>query len=123
MYGQQQPQRMAGNGPQQQFQQATSVNAQFPPGYNNTTQVSNYPQNQQQWNNGGSYGQNFPGYNEFQNWPQPPGGAAAANWNPGWPNNNQEIQKQNSGQQPPSCDNYQRTFDYVQQCQNWTNAQ
>ena len=143
MYQQPQQPRMAGNGAAAQFQQpqtpnqATSVNAQFPAGYNN--QVSNYPQ-QQQWNNGagasgysGQPANNFVGYNnpDFaqmqqqnhqQNWP-------SNGWsNPGSWNNNpatsavNDLQKPNntSGQPGPPCDNYQRTFDYVQQCQNWT---
>ena len=92
----------------------------------------------------GAYsGQNgFPGYNnpdfnqqwsqQQQNgntWQNPVGTWQQNN------NNNQQppttvqpptVQKQNnqvvSGQanQPPCDSNYQRTFDYVQQCQNWT---
>ena len=45
------------------------------------------------------------------------------NWSaphqPGW-NNNQSLKGANSSNAPANCDNYQRTFDYVQECQNWT---
>ena len=92
----------------------------------------------------GAYsGQNgFPGYNnpDFnQQWSQQqPNGNTWQNPVGSWQqnnNNNQQppttvqpptVQKQNnqvvSGQanQPPCDSNYQRTFDYVQQCQNWT---
>ena len=131
-----QPQpRMAstGNGIQQPQFQATSVNTQFPASYNN--QVSNY--NPQHWNqntfSGQQNAQSFAGYPNSgtnnpdfsqQHWQQQNG----THWNPGWQNSQVQPVKSanptgnNQVNQPTqaSCDNYQRTFDYVQECQNWT---
>ena len=134
----------------QQANQATSgVNAQFPASYSNQV-PNNYQENQQWTNGGGGAGsnpaaaaysgQNFPGYPnpDFnQQWQQQNGNT----WNPNnharWNNNSSNAENNQQQHQPPTtiqpptpgvqkqnrppCDsNYQRTFDYVQQCQNWT---
>ena len=90
-------------------------------------------------------GQNFPGYtnpdfNQQQQWQQQNGNTWNPNnharWNNNSSNNNAADNNQQQHQPPttiqpptpgvqkqnrPPCDsNYQRTFDYVQQCQNWT---
>lgn len=83
------------------------------PGYNNpdfNQQWSQQQQNGNTWQNPvGSWQQNNNNNQQPPTTVQPP-----------------TVQKQNnqvvSGQasQPPCDSNYQRTFDYVQQCQNWT---
>ena len=91
-------------------------------------------------------GQNFPGYtnpdfNQQQQWQQQNGNTWNPNnharWNNNSSNNNATADNNQQQHQPPTtiqpptpgvqkqnrppCDsNYQRTFDYVQQCQNWT---
>ena len=107
-----------GNTP---FQATGGSNTQFSYNYNSGPNGT--------WNN---Y-QCPPGYSQY-NQPQWAGGQPGQSWNNSgvWsaPNAGQQAQQvpQQAGQpqqqnQQKGCDNYQRTFDYVQQCQNWTNAQ
>ena len=125
------PMYPSNNGNGQPFQ-ATSGNTtanQFSYNYNGGqvpggaagTWQNNYPgysqqYNQQHWQQqpqSGPNGQPVPqqSWNNSGAWPNPGGGQ---------PQQQQQPQQQN---QQKGCDNYQRTFDYVQQCQNWTNAQ
>ena len=137
-------QRMAGAG-NGSFPTPNQGN-QFPPPYNNSNpnQMPNYPG----WNNqcaGQQPGQqgytaqpNFSSYtaaaaqqqrpnnNNFEyNNGQWPGNTNPTQWNNGWQPQEPAKPGATSTNSAPSCDNnsannYQRTFDYVQQCQTWT---
>ena len=99
------------------------------PGYNNPDHAGF---NQQpQWSNHQQNGGNNwnPAQNPWQNNNNNQQNTAAPPVVPSQPPTTAQqqpptVQKQNlavSGQAQPPCDsNYQRTFDYVQQCQNWT---
>ena len=73
--------------------------SQFQP-YNNTAQATQAPffNNQQQWNN------------------------SQQSWNAWQQQQQQQVnpQQQQQASATKPCDTYQRTYDYVQQCQNWT---
>ena len=123
------------NGNGQPFQATSGNTAQFSYNYNGGQA------------GGGAAGtwNNYPGYSQQynqQHWQQQQSGQPAGptvipplpqqSWNNSgaWPNPGGAGQPQQTQQQQPQqqnqqkgCDNYQRTFDYVQQCQNWTNAQ
>lgn len=123
------------NGNGQPFQATSGNTAQFSYNYNGGQA------------GGGAAGtwNNYPGYSQQynQHWQQQQSGQPAGptvipplpqqSWNNSgaWPNPGGagQPQQQTQQQQPQQqnqqkgCDNYQRTFDYVQQCQNWTNAQ
>ena len=115
------------NGNGQPFQ-ATNSNTQFSYNYNvggNSGAASAGAAPTGTWNNYGCP----PGYSQYNQ----------QQWQQGWNNSGawssatgQQVPGQQSQQPAPQqtqqnqqkgCDNYQRTFDYVQQCQNWTNAQ
>ena len=110
------------NGNGQPFQ-ATNSNTQFSYNYNGGGNSSGATGT---WNN---Y-QCPPGYSQYnqQQWQQ--GWNNSGAWSsatgqqvPGAPQQQSQQSQQTQQNQQKGCDNYQRTFDYVQQCQNWTNAQ
>ena len=127
------PQRAPLHGQQIRGQQGQ--NGEDYPGQYQGQQQFNYQQGYQgqPWPQQSQYGQ--PGYNSpygyqqgYSNYPQGPEGQWQSQWqgHQNWAQNQQANWNQRSQQQSNNgsgeANNYQRTLEYVQQCQNWSGA-